>query len=95
MLKPNGIEKNLALKNIEQYKSRYSAIIFSLIVCIALIIVSNYYIKSTSDKSYVSDYNYHINIGYSPEVDGELSEKVIHDIKKSGLAIKSFEKLEP
>lgn len=88
LLKANGIEKNLALKNIEQYKSRYSAIIFSLIVCIALIIVSNYYIKSTSDKSYVSDYNYHINIGYSPEVDGELSEKVIHDIKKSGLATK-------
>lgn len=88
LLKPNGIEKNLALKNIEQYKSRYSAIIFSLIVCIALIIVSNYYIKSTSDKSYVSDYNYHINISYSPEVDGELSEKVIHDIKKSGLATK-------
>lgn len=82
------IERKLAYKNVERYKTRYSAIIMSLIISIALIIVSNYYIGSITENTYRSDYNYEIALDYSNSKYGNLTEKIIDDIQEENIARK-------
>lgn len=83
-----NIEAKLAWKNIERYKARYSAIIASLTISIALIIVSNYYISNIMLDAENTDYNYSITINYEKSKHGDLSEKIIDDIQESGIAEK-------
>lgn len=83
-----NIEAKLAWKNIERYKARYSAIIASLTISIALIIVSNYYISNIMLDAENTDYNYSITINYEKDKHGDLSEKIIDDIQESGIAEK-------
>ena len=82
------IERKLACKNVERYKIRYSAIIMSLIISIALIIVSNYYIGSITANTYKSDYNYRIALDYSSSKYENLTEKIIDDIQEENIAKK-------
>ena len=82
------IERKLAYKNIERYKSRYIAIIMSLTISISLIIVSNYYIVNIASKMYESDYNYWIDLKYDSKEYGNLREKVIDDIQEANIASK-------
>lgn len=84
------IERKLAYKNIERYKSRYIAIIMSLTISISLIIVSNYYIVNIASKMYESDYNYWIDLKYDSKEYGNLREKVINDIQEANIASKIF-----
>ena len=82
------IESKLAFKNIERYKARYSAIIMSLIISIALIIVSNYYIVNITANTYDPGYNYEIGIMYDESKHDNLIEKIIDDIQEAGIADK-------
>lgn len=70
-----NIEAKLAFNNVERYKARYSAIVMSLIVSIALIIVSNYYINSITEKEYDSGYNYSIAGNYNETIHGIYKRK--------------------
>lgn len=83
-----NIEAKLAWKNIERYKARYSAIMASLTISIALIIVSNYYISNIISNAENTDYNYNISIHYEKSKHGDLSEKIIDDIQESGISEK-------
>ncbi len=82
------IERKLAFKNIERYKSRYTAIIMSLVISIALIIVSNYYITNIVENAYRAEYNYEISLNYRIDKYGDLAEKIIDDIQEAKIADK-------
>ena len=82
------IERKLAFKNIERYKSRYTAIIMSLVISITLIIVSNYYITNIVENAYRAEYNYEISLYYRIDKYGDLSEKIIDDIQNANIADK-------
>ena len=81
-----NIEAKLAFKNVERYKARYSAIVMSLIVSIALIIISNYYINSITEKEYVSGYNYRITGNYNETIHGDLQEEIIDRVQESKIS---------
>ena len=83
-----NVEFRLASKNIERYKTRYIAVIMSLIISIVLIIVCSYYIENIAEKAYQSDYNYSIAIEYDESKYGNLMEKIIDDIQKAKIAEK-------
>lgn len=83
-----NVEFTLATKNIERYKVRYVSIIMSLVICITLIIVSNYYLENISEKEYISNYNYQIELSYEKNVYGNLLEKIIDDIQEANIAEK-------
>lgn len=83
-----NVEFRLASKNIERYKTRYIAVIMSLIISIVLIIVCSYYIENIAEKAYQSDYNYSIAIEYDESKYGNLMEKIIDDIQEAKIAEK-------
>lgn len=83
-----NVEFTLATKNIERYKSRYFAIIMSLIISIVLIIVSNYYIINIASNTDLTDYNYSIIIQYDSGKHENLVEKIIDDIQEANIAEK-------
>ena len=82
------IESKLAFKNVERYKARYSAIIMSLLISIALIIVSNYYIVNITANTYDPGYNYEIGIIYDESKHDNLMEEIIDDIQEAGISDK-------
>ena len=83
-----NVEFTLATKNIERYKSRYFAIIMSLIISIVLIIASNYYIINIASNTDLTDYNYSIIIQYDSGKHENLVEKIIDDIQEANIAEK-------
>lgn len=85
-----NIEAKLAFNNVERYKARYSAIVMSLIVSIALIIVSNYYINSITEKEYDSGYNYSIAGNYNETIHGDLQEEIIDRIQEAKISKKTI-----
>lgn len=87
-----NVEFRLASKNIERYKTRYIAVIMSLIISIILIIVCSYYIENIVTKEYRADYNYGIVVQYERSKNGNLMEKIIDDIQEANIAEKVIEK---
>lgn len=87
-----NVEFRLASKNIERYKTRYLAVIMSLIISIVLIIVSSYYVENIVTKEYRAEYNYGIVVQYERSKYGNLMEKIIDDIQESNIAEKVIEK---
>lgn len=87
-IREKHIERKLAFKNIERYKSRYTAIIMSLVISITLIIVSNYYITNIVENAYRAEYNYEISLNYRIDKYGDLAEKIIDDIQEAKIADK-------
>ena len=87
-----NVEFRLASKNIERYKTRYIAVIMSLIISIILIIVCSYYIENIVTKEYRTDYNYGIVVQYERSKYGNLMEKIIDDIQEANIAEKVIEK---
>lgn len=81
-----NIEAKLAFNNIERYKARYSAIVMSLIVSIALMVVCNYYIDSITEKEYDSGYNYRITVNYDETTHGDLQEEIINKVDEAGIS---------
>lgn len=84
------VEMKLAFANIERYKARYSAIIMSLIVSIALMVISNYYINSITEREYDSGYNYVISARYNEKTDGNLQEKIIDRVQEAKISKKTI-----
>lgn len=83
-----NVEFTLAIKNIERYKTRYFAIIMSLIISIVLIIVSNYYIVNIASEDSLTDYNYTIGLQYEADKYENLAEQIIDDIQEANIAEK-------
>ena len=83
-----NVEFTLAIKNIERYKTRYFAIIMSLIISIVLIIVSNYYIVNIASEDSLTDYNYTIGLQYEANKHENLTEQIIDDIQEANIAEK-------
>lgn len=84
----SNVEFTLAAKNIERYKTRYFAIIMSLIISIVLIIVSNYYIANIASRDRLTDYNYIISLQYETNKYENLTEQIIDDVQEVNIAEK-------